>query len=131
MTPSELHAIGLYQRCGEELLTASAENEELRSKVMSHSLGANGSCKDLGLVEQALNERKLVEMFPQITAGRYVLSGGRVSSEFPAETEFLGPGGSGIRTPAANILRSLIGSGCREISACLIRYWRRVMLVNC
>ena len=33
--PSELHAIALYQRSGEELLTASAKDEALRNKVMT------------------------------------------------------------------------------------------------
>jgi hypothetical protein len=32
---NELHAITLYQRCGEELLTASVENADLRGKVLS------------------------------------------------------------------------------------------------
>ena len=35
VTPNELHAVRLYQQAGEELLTASAGNEELRGKVMS------------------------------------------------------------------------------------------------
>ncbi len=35
VTPIELHAIALYQKTGEELLTGSATDSELRSKVMS------------------------------------------------------------------------------------------------
>ncbi len=35
VSPFELHAIALYQRSGEELLTASANDEALRSKVLS------------------------------------------------------------------------------------------------
>ena len=35
VTPLELHAIALYQRAGEELVTASVKDEPLRSKVMS------------------------------------------------------------------------------------------------
>src|ERR1700679_3385616 len=31
---NELHAVGLYQRCGEELLTTSAVNPQLREKVI-------------------------------------------------------------------------------------------------
>jgi len=34
VSPGELHAVALYQRAGEELLSASAQNEELRGKVM-------------------------------------------------------------------------------------------------
>ncbi len=35
VTPMELHAVALYQRSGEELLTASAKDEQLRSKVLA------------------------------------------------------------------------------------------------
>jgi len=35
VTPMELHAIALYQRSGEELLTASAQDEALRAKVLA------------------------------------------------------------------------------------------------
>jgi len=35
VSPLELHAIALYQRTGEELLTASAKDEALRSKVLA------------------------------------------------------------------------------------------------
>jgi hypothetical protein len=35
VTADELHAVALYQRSGEEFLTASVENEGLRSKVLS------------------------------------------------------------------------------------------------
>jgi hypothetical protein len=35
VSPLELHAVALYQRTGEELLTAAAKDEELRSKVVA------------------------------------------------------------------------------------------------
>jgi hypothetical protein len=35
VTRNEMHAVALYQRAGEELLTASAKNDELRSEVLS------------------------------------------------------------------------------------------------
>jgi len=35
VTPLELHAIALYQRAGEELLTASMKDDQLRTKVMA------------------------------------------------------------------------------------------------
>jgi hypothetical protein len=34
VTPNELHAVALYQRSGEELFTASTDNDQLRQKVM-------------------------------------------------------------------------------------------------
>jgi hypothetical protein len=35
VSPAELHAVALYQRAGEELLTASVKDEELRNQVVS------------------------------------------------------------------------------------------------
>ena len=35
VSQNELHAVALYQRTGEELLIASAKDEELRKKVMT------------------------------------------------------------------------------------------------
>jgi hypothetical protein len=35
VSPTELHAVSLYQQSGEELLAASAQNEELRNRVMN------------------------------------------------------------------------------------------------
>ncbi len=35
VSPAELHAVALYQRAGEELLTASVNDEELRTKVLT------------------------------------------------------------------------------------------------
>jgi hypothetical protein len=35
ITPAELHAVALYQKSGEELLTAAASNAELRGKVVN------------------------------------------------------------------------------------------------
>ena len=35
VSPNEMHAAALYQRAGEELLTSSAENPELRGKVIA------------------------------------------------------------------------------------------------
>ena len=34
VSPNEQHAVALYQRAGEELLSAASENEELRGKIM-------------------------------------------------------------------------------------------------
>jgi hypothetical protein len=35
VTPAELHAVALYQRSGEELLSAAATNDDLRNRVMT------------------------------------------------------------------------------------------------
>jgi hypothetical protein len=65
VTPTELHAIALYQRSGEELLTASAADEALRSKVMiilSDRLLPRRSVQ----VEQTLRAGHASEIIPQM-----------------------------------------------------------------
>jgi hypothetical protein len=65
VSPLELHAIALYQRTGEELLTASANDEALRSKVLSilsNRLLPQRSTQ----VEQALRAGRVAEILPQM-----------------------------------------------------------------
>ena len=65
VSPLELHAIALYQRSGEELLTASAEDEALRSKVLT-ILSDRLLPQRLRLVDHALHAGRLSEMLPQM-----------------------------------------------------------------
>jgi hypothetical protein len=53
VTPNELHSVALYQRSGEEIITASVANEELRAKVIG-ILSERMSPQRLGRLEQAL-----------------------------------------------------------------------------
>ena len=73
VSPVELHAIALYQRAGEELLTASAKDEELRGKVVA-----------------ILSDRLLPQRSRQIEQG---LRAGRtsetISQIMPADTFYL------------------------------------------
>jgi hypothetical protein len=65
VSPLELHAIALYQRSGEELLTASAKDEALRKKVvtiLSDRLLPQRSRQ----VEQALSAGRASEILPQM-----------------------------------------------------------------
>ncbi len=65
VSPLELHAVALYQRSGEELLTASEKDEALRSEVMailSERLLLPQSWK----VEQALHTDRTAEILPQM-----------------------------------------------------------------
>jgi hypothetical protein len=73
VSQTELHAVALYQRTGEELLSASSKDEELRSKVMA-----------------ILSDRMIPQRADQVSQG---LSGGRVSETLlrmtPADTFYL------------------------------------------
>jgi hypothetical protein len=61
----ELHAIALYQRTGEELLTASAQDEALRSKVLA-ILSDRLLPRRLTQVEQALRAGHASDILPQM-----------------------------------------------------------------
>ena len=62
---NELHAITLYQKAGEDLLAASAENEGLREKVIA-ILDERMSPQVSGQVEEMLNRHQVAELMPQI-----------------------------------------------------------------
>ena len=66
VTQNELHAVALYQRAGEELLSASAKDEDLRNKVMtifSDRLNPSRSAQIL----QALGADHTSEVVPRVT----------------------------------------------------------------
>ena len=65
VNPLELHAIALYQRAGEELLTASAKDEALRSKVLT-ILSDRLLPQRLGQLEQVLRAGRVPEILTQI-----------------------------------------------------------------
>jgi hypothetical protein len=66
VSPSELHAVTLYQRSGEELLTASARDPQLRIKVMT-ILSERMDPETSERVERALAEGRPADANPQIT----------------------------------------------------------------
>ena len=65
VSPLELHAIALYQRTGEELLTAAAKDEALRGKVLA-ILSDRLLPQRSRQVEQALVAGHVSEMLPQM-----------------------------------------------------------------
>ena len=65
ISPLELHAIALYQRTGEELLTASAKDEALRIKVLT-ILSNRLLPQRLRQVEDALRAGRVSEMLSQM-----------------------------------------------------------------
>src|SRR5260370_32223739 len=66
VSQNELHAVALYQRNGEELLTASASDEELRSKVMA-ILSDRMMPQRAEQVEQGLRAGHVSELLPRVT----------------------------------------------------------------
>jgi hypothetical protein len=90
VTRNELHAIALYQRSGEELLTGSVENDELRNKVMN-ILSSRMDPQRLERIGQALRDGELAEMFPQIMPADTFYLAAEFREEFPKERDSWGP----------------------------------------
>lgn len=65
VSPVELHAIALYQRTGEDLLVASANDEGLRRKVLN-ILSSRLLPGRLNQIEQAMRAGRISQMLPEI-----------------------------------------------------------------
>jgi hypothetical protein len=94
---NELHAVTLYQRSGEELLTAAAGNEELRTKVMSilsDRMAPQRSAQAL----QLLRSGRLSEMSPAITPADTFYLAAEFRRRFPGESGPLGSAGQELET---------------------------------
>ena len=66
VSQNELHAVALYQRTGEELMTASSKDEELRSKVMA-ILSDRMIPQRAEQVSQGLRAGHVSEILPRMT----------------------------------------------------------------
>jgi hypothetical protein len=66
VSPDELHAVTLYQRAGEELLTASASDDKLRAKVMP-VLSDRVLPRRAEKIELALRAGRTAEVLAEVT----------------------------------------------------------------
>ena len=89
VSPLELHAVALYQRAGEELLTASAKDEALRSKVLA-ILSDRLLPQRSRQVEQALRAGQRIRNTSSNDAGRHLLSGGGVPAQVSGASRDVG-----------------------------------------
>jgi hypothetical protein len=85
VSQNELHAVALYQRTGEELLTASAKDEELRSKVMSILIDRVVPRRS-EQVEQALRAGHVSEVLPRMTPADTFYLTAEFQRRYPGET---------------------------------------------
>ena len=92
VSPSELHAVTLYQRTGEELLTASAQDPQLRSKVMV-ILSDRMDPAVQERVEQALRAGSVPDIYPRITPADTFYLAAEFRRKFSADTSSWGPAG--------------------------------------
>jgi len=87
---NELHAVALYQRSGEELLTASANDDELRTKVMS-ILDDRMSPRVTYAIEARLSNGRAAEILRQVTPADTFYLASEFRIRFPHDSRAWGP----------------------------------------
>jgi hypothetical protein len=97
VSQNELHAVSLYQQCGEELLAASAQNEELRNKVMN-ILSDRMIPQRSERVEQALRSGHLPEMLSQLMPADTFYLAAEYHRRFPEGAGSFGAAGNELAT---------------------------------
>jgi hypothetical protein len=97
VSQNELHAVSLYQQCGEELLAASARNDEVRNKVMT-ILSERMIPQRSERVEQALRSGHLPELLSQLMPADTFYLTAEYLRRFPHEPNSLGPAGNELAT---------------------------------
>ena len=85
VSQKELHAVALYQRSGEELLIASAKDEELRAKVMT-ILSERTTPRRLAQIDQALRAGHAREILPRMTPADTFYLTAEFYRSYPGET---------------------------------------------
>ena len=93
VSPTELHAVALYQRSGEELLTASVKDPQIRVKVVN-ILSDRMVPQRLERAELALaNEEALAAMLPRMMPADTFYLAAEFRRRYPAEAASSGPAG--------------------------------------
>lgn len=90
VSPTEMHAVTLYQKSGEELLTASAKNPELRAKTIE-ILSSRMSPRRLDQLEDTLvnGEDPVAILYRIMPADTFYLAA-KFRARFPAEAVTVG-----------------------------------------
>ena len=99
VSPMELHAIALYQRTGEELLTAAAKDAALRSEVIN-ILSVRLLPQRLTQIEQALRSGRISELLPQMMPADTFYLAAEFPLKYPGQS-----GGGGAATEELRVLR--------------------------
>jgi hypothetical protein len=92
VTPNELHAVSLYQRSGEDLVTAASTNEELRGKVIA-ILSERLPRQRLGQLERALASGNAGIGLARVTPADTFHLAAEFRRNFPRETASWGAAG--------------------------------------
>jgi hypothetical protein len=97
VSQNELHAVALYQRAGEELLTNSAENGELREQVID-ILSERMVPQRSERVEQALRAGRTAELIIQLMPADTFYLAAEYRRRFPERTNSFGSAGAELDT---------------------------------
>jgi hypothetical protein len=92
VTPNELHSVTLYQRSGEELVTASLTNKELSGRVIA-ILSERIPAQRLGMLEQALLAGDAAESLSYVTPADTFHLAAEFGQKYPQEAASWGPAG--------------------------------------
>lgn len=87
---NELHAVALYQQAGEELLSVSAKNEDVRNKVLT-ILSDRMLPQRLGVVESDLRGQRPTDAFSTVTPADMFYLTAVFRQKFPTGFGSLGP----------------------------------------
>jgi hypothetical protein len=92
VSSNEMHAVTLYQKAGEELLAASAHDEQLRSKVMS-ILSERVLPRRSEQIEQAMRAGRVSELIPKMMPADSFYLAGEFERRYPQEATSWGESG--------------------------------------
>jgi hypothetical protein len=98
VSQNELHAVSLYQQCGEELVTASAQNEEMRTEVLN-ILSNRMTPQRTRRVEQELRAGQVAEALSQLMPADTFYLAAEYQLKFPQEHS-VGPAGNELASLA-------------------------------
>ncbi len=96
VSSSELHAVSLYQKAGEELLLASAGDNQLRGKVMP-ILSERLLPRRSEQVEQAMRAGKVEEMIPKLMPADTFYLTAEFERRYPDDADAWGSAGTELR----------------------------------
>ena len=93
VTPNELHAVALYQRSGEEILTAAAGNPDLRA-VVEDILRSQMSPRRFEELQSALKDKaSLTAFLPNVMPSETFYLAEQLAASYPEQVTAGGPAG--------------------------------------
>jgi hypothetical protein len=90
VSPNELHAVTLYQRIGEELLTAAQNDSETRNQVVA-IMADRLTPRQLTQVERSLDAKRVPELLVKMMPADSFYLAAEYEHRYPQPNENLGP----------------------------------------